>query len=521
MEDSAFPTDSSSVVHSLFARVARRAPHRPAIRNRNGNVITYAQLDAYANAAAASLAEAGVHTERAVGMIAESTVESIVSALAILKSGGVCVPLDPAWPPPRLVAAIDATDLEIALVPDSYLHSGQLPKQVRTIAAELDPYPRASNAVSTINVRGNNLAYVLFTSGTTGNPKVVGIPHRAIVNLVTRPTYGKFGAWTTAGQVASPSFDVALMEVWGPLLNEGTCIPLDGEFPTPAVVRELIRDHGVNTLLLTTTLFNAIADLESDALAGLEWLYVAGEVFSIRHALRAAEDLTDTAVINCYGPTECTCFSTTYRVPIEDCRPQDKVPIGAPLQNMWVRVLATDLTAVPSGGVGELCIGGLGQARGYLNDARLTAERFVPDPVGDPGGRLYRTGDFGYESAEGVLNFVGRRDRQIKVRGHRVECDEVEAALRAVPGVATCAVQAGRSPAGTITLVAFVVPAPGVKLSPRYLRQRMGDVLPAAAVPTVFYLLDTLPVNANRKTDYMALAGKHTAATQQRTRDSS
>jgi acyl-coenzyme A synthetase/AMP-(fatty) acid ligase len=346
------------------------------------------------------------------------------------------------------------------------------------------------------------VACVLYTSGSTGTPKGVLVPHRAIARLCLGASYARLDDLVML-QASTPAFDAASFEIWAPLLNGGRLALAPGDDFDLAEIGATLAREGVNTAFFTTGLFNALVDEQLDSLRPLRQIVTGGEVASSSHLAAALRGLPGATVINAYGPTESATFATTWRLtePPSDA----PVPIGRPVENTTAYVLDESLEPLPPGVEGELCLGGDGLAHGYLGKPASTAERFVPDPFGAAGGRLYRTGDRARRRADGVLEFLGRRDGQVKVRGFRVELGEIEAALLRHPGVRRAAALVRREP-GVGALVAAFAVADGDGVTPHELEQHLARELPAHTRPGRVVLVETLPLNRNGKVDLHALA---------------
>jgi thioesterase domain-containing protein/acyl carrier protein len=343
----------------------------------------------------------------------------------------------------------------------------------------------------------------MYTSGSTGDPKGVVVTHRNVARLVTGQAYVEFGPDEVFLQMAPLAFDASTFEIWGALLHGARLVLYPAGSVDLSVLRATLERNGVTTLWLTAALFHQVVDLDVGALGGLRQLLAGGDALLPDRVSRAMRALPGVQLVNGYGPTEATtfscCFDATSGVPFDD-----SVPIGRPLANTSAYVLDGNLEPVPIGVPGELCIGGDGVARGYLNQPELTAERFVPNPFGE--GRLYRTGDLVRWRPDGQLEFLGREDRQVKVRGFRVEPGEVEAALVAHPGVREAAVVAPRDQDGARRMTAFVVAGDGV--GEAELRAHLAGRLPAYMVPATLASIESLPMTPNGKVDRAALAAR-------------
>jgi amino acid adenylation domain-containing protein len=498
------PFPAERCVHELFEDEVERRPHAIAL-SAGGQSISYRELNERANVLAHRLRALGVGPEVLVGICLERGVELIVSILATLKAGGAYVPLDPEYPSRRLAFMLEDTAAPVLISQTSL--SARLPRFEGTLlrldstegerVTELAANPDAA-------ARADNLAYVMYTSGSTGKPKGVMVEHRAICRLVKGADYLDFGPDQVFLQLAPVSFDASTFEIWGALLN-GARLAL---FPAgPVTIPSLattLREERVTTLWLTAALFHHVAAEAPSTFRGLESLLSGGDVLAAEHVLTAVDALDGGRFAAFYGPTETTTFATWYPV-TNAAELGDSVPIGRPIANTKVYILDAKQEPVPTGVAGELYIGGPGVARGYLNRPELTAERFVADPFSDrPAARLYRTGDRVRYRRDGTIEFLGRFDDQIKVRGFRVEPGEVEAALLAHPDVREAAVVARRGADGDHRLLAYFVaasPAPTTTALRQFLAERLPDhMLPAAFVP-----LEELPSTPSGKVDRRAL----------------
>ncbi|MFC7107721.1 amino acid adenylation domain-containing protein [Nonomuraea rubra] len=472
------PEPVPELVHEAFAAQAARTPGRTALIC-GAERLTYAELDARARERAAGLGDVA---GRLVGVRAERGVELVVSLLAVLKAGAGYLVLDPAFPEERLRGMVADTGAAAVL----------------SCAGVLSPAGRERSPGG--GTRHDGVACVMFTSGSTGRPKGVAAPHRAITATVTGQEYAPFDAvWL---QCSPTSWDAFALELWGPLLSGGTCVLYPGPRPDPLVLARLVTEHGVSAAYLSGSLFNVIVDECPDALAGLRRLIVGGEAPSPAHLRRALDRHPRLRLRNGYGPVEGMIFMTTH--PVTDTG--GPVPIGTPLRGKRVHVLDARLRPVADGEVGELYAAGDGLALYYAGRPGLTAERFVADPFGAPGGRMYRTGDLVRRGPGGVLEFVGRADEQVKVRGFRIEPAEVEAVLARHPGVARVCVVAREDVPGDRRLVAYVVPRPGAAaVDVAGLRAQAAGVLPEFMVPSAFVVLESLPLTGTGKLDRAAL----------------
>ncbi|MFD2762593.1 non-ribosomal peptide synthetase [Micromonospora eburnea] len=491
-------------VTDLFA--ARVAARPDAVAVEFGEQrLTYRELDARANQLAWALREHGVGPDTPVAVCLDRGLDVITALLGVLKAGGCYLPLDPAYPDSRIGYILDDAGARVMLTQPDQAHRFGADTGLTTIV--LDPAWRAlaDRPTDTPEVRlsPDNLAYVTYTSGSTGRPKGVLVPHRGVVRLVHDPNYTTLGEEQTLFLLSALAFDVSTFEIWGSLCTGARLVVCPPGTPTAAELEELLRRHGVTVLWLTSGLFNTIVDVRPEALATVRHLLVGGEALSPPHVRTALEH--GVPVGNGYGPTEGTVFATAHPR-VSRAETESSIPIGTPVSHTRVQVVDRDLNPVPYGVPGELLLGGPGVVRGYQGRPDLTAERFVPDPSGtEPGARLYRTGDIVRQNPDGTLHYIGRQDHQVKIRGHRVELGEVEAALAELPSVRTAAAAAYRGSDGVKQLVGYVVLDADGPADPARLGDLMRRRVPDFLVPTAWVRLDQLPLNASGKVDRAAL----------------
>jgi amino acid adenylation domain-containing protein len=479
-----FPRESC--IQELFEAQALRRPDAVAVVY-GTEQLSYGELNERANQLAHYLMKRGVGPEVVVGVCQERSVELVVSLLGILKAGGVYLPIDPAYPEARRAYMMNDAQAHVLLT-----------------KAELAQIGNESKENPERQGWSENLAYVMYTSGSTGEPKGIGVTHRNVLRLVCGAEYAELNEQTVILQLASVSFDAATFEVWGALLNGGKLVLYPGRVASAVELGELVREQGVETLWLTSALYNAVVEQGVEELRGLRQLLIGGEALSESHIRRGLAALEDVELINGYGPTEVTTFSCTHRIRSSAGEEWEQgVPIGKPINNTEAYVLDERQELVPVGVVGELYLGGEGLARGYVGAAELTSERFVPRPFSkDPGARLYRTGDLVRYRRDGELEFMGRVDEQLKIRGFRIEPGEVESVLREHEQVAEAVVLGRQEESGEKRLVAYLVAAAGAaELSVTELRRYVEEKLPEYMMPAGFVYLAELPLNANGKVD--------------------
>jgi amino acid adenylation domain-containing protein len=498
--------DPAATVHGVFARIAAQRPEASAL-SFNGAVTTYRELAERSSTMAAQLRALGVEPGHAVAMALERSPDAIVAALAILKAGACYLPVDASHPPGRLAFMLQDAGVKLVLCTQDNAGAFNEAAGVRLLAVDgtaLAGEPiAASDSLPTVGAA--DLAYVMYTSGSTGTPKGVLISHDSILRLVIDAHYVRLGADTRVLHAAPLAFDASTLEIWGPLLNGGCCVLHPEHMPTPAGLEAVIRAERVDTAWLTAALFNAIVDDDPLHLRGLRQLLIGGEALSVPHVRRLLAALPDVALINGYGPTECTTFAATWHIPHDLPADAHSVPIGRPINATHAFILGPGLELLPRGCVGKLYVGGRGLARGYLNRPELTAERFVPSPFA-AGERLYDTGDLARLLPDGAIDFLGRSDQQVKIRGFRIELGEIEARMSAHASVQACTVGALADAAGNTALVAWLVAAAGAAVpDTSALRAHLARDLPEFMVPSSFLWMERLPITANGKLDRAAL----------------
>ncbi|WP_055527375.1 amino acid adenylation domain-containing protein [Streptomyces graminilatus] len=487
----------------LFAEQVRHSPGATAVVC-GADRLTYAELDARSDALAVRLRAGGVDRETPVALLMDRSVHVPVAMLAVLKAGGAYVPLNPAFPVQRLHWMLERTGARLLLTDPALAgHEAVTGSPVPVLDATDDPAPGTAPLDPAV-CTPEQLAYVMYTSGSTGEPKGIGVTRGNIAALARDAA---FGAAHRRVLAHSPlAFDASTYEVWTPLLSGGTVVMAPpGRIGTDTLAR-LVREHRITALFLTAALFDLVVEERVELLTEVREVWTGGEAASTASFRRALEAAPGTVLVNVYGPTETTTFATAHRL---DARAGDtvagRVPIGSALDDTRLYVLDERGRPVPEGAVGELCVGGTGVARGYLGRPGLTARQFAVDPYGPPGARMYRTGDLARRRPDGTVDYLGRADQQVKIRGFRIEPGEVEAELARCTAVGRAAVVVREDTPGEPCLVAYVVAAPGADVVPAELHSALADRLPAYMLPAAIVPVPGLPTTPNGKLDRRAL----------------
>ncbi|WP_164018189.1 non-ribosomal peptide synthetase [Pyxidicoccus trucidator] len=504
-----YPRDAS--LSSLFERQVALTPNAVALVSEE-TTITYLELEQRANQLARLLRGLGVQEETPVCFCLERGVELIVAHLAILKAGGFYVPLDASYPAERLNSMLEDIQAPV-LVTQRKLESAFAGRFATTLCMDALPAEAASIPVTPppVATHGGSTAYVMFTSGSTGRPKGVLVPHRGVSRLVLGSTFMRFGPEERMMLAAPVTFDASTLEIWGALLHGARLALAPPHSLSLEDLASLSDRYSLTTMWLTAALFEQMTLHQPEALARVSQVLAGGDTLPVARVREHLARLPDGFVfVNAYGPTENTTFTTCHRMTRES-RLGAAAPLGGPIANTRVYILDDTLHPVPVGVPGELFCAGDGLAHGYLHRPELSAEKFIPDPFSiEPGARMYRTGDRARWLADGTVDFLGRVDFQVKVRGFRIEPGEVEAALRTHEGVREAVVMAREDVPGNKRLVAYVVPVSpqeghAATVDTAALRTYLKQKLPEYMVPAAFVLLDVLPLSPNGKVDRKAL----------------
>jgi amino acid adenylation domain-containing protein/FkbH-like protein len=500
---SEYPRDQC--IHQVFEAQAERTPEATAVVF-GEHLLTYRELNSRANQLARYLQQLQVGPGVPVGLAVERSRDMVIGMLAILKAGGAYVPLDPTYPRERLAFMLADTAAPVVLTHQVLI--GHLPPSTGKIVSldtdwDLIGSQSRENPVSAAGPE--SLAYIMYTSGSTGQPKGVAVPHRPVNRLVLNTDYIQFNAFDRVAQLSNLSFDAATFEIWGALLNGGQLVGISQEvmLSAKAFGRE-VQSRGITAMFLTAAVFNQLASEAPACLSTVRTVIAGGEALEPKWVRAVLEKQPPQRLVNGYGPTENTTFTCCGL--IRDLSAEmTNVPIGRPIANTQVYILDPHLNPVPAGVPGELYTGGDGLARGYWNRPELTAEKFIPNPFGPPGALLYKTGDLARYLADGRIEFLGRMDQQVKIRGLRIEPGEIENALAKHPGVRNCVITLDGVGARSKRLVAYVVPAAQPPPNTSELRSFLGALLPDFMIPAVFIPLEKFPLTSNGKVDRRAL----------------
>jgi amino acid adenylation domain-containing protein len=490
----------------LFGEQAAATPDLVAIRD-NGRVFTYAEVSRRASQLAEYLIQLGIGPEDTVAIATRRSADLIIATVAILKAGGSYVPLDAGYPASRLRMIVEDASVRVVLAnaATAAAFEGTNAKVVVLDRAwkEIEGLPAIDLPSRTTP---ESRAYIMYTSGSTGVPKGVEVLHRGIVRLVRNTNYVSFGQNDVFGQISNPAFDASTFEIWGALLNGGSLVILPTETVlSPGQFASAIREHRISTMFLTASLFSVMAAVEPTAFGTMRFLVVGGDKVDPGAARKVLAAASPEHLVNGYGPTECTTFSVCHWIEnVEETA--NSIPIGRPISNSEAYILDDDLQPVPVGVTGDLYLGGDGLARGYLNRPELTAERFISHPFDTTeGAKLYKTGDRAQFLDDGLIDFLGRKDHQVKFHGFRIELGEIEVALRKYPGVIDAVVVVWQPSENDKRLVGYMAASPEQKIQEAQVRQQLLESLPEYMVPSHVVVLPALPLNAVGKIDRTAL----------------
>ncbi|SKA32887.1 non-ribosomal peptide synthetase [Consotaella salsifontis] len=501
--------DPHITVDALFDRYAASRPNATAIIGPSGRV-TYRELFERSEALASRLISLGATAGDFIAIMAGRGTETIVAMIAILKIGAAFVPLDPIYPREQLLRILDDCHPKAVLAAKPFV---ELCRSIAPTDAQLLPLGDIGSRdgvlpapAARVSAESSSPAYVMYTSGSTGRPKGVVVPHRAIVRLVRAQTYVGFAADEVFLHLAPLAFDASTFEIWGALLNGGSIAIVEEPNPSLDTIAEAIQRYGATTVWLTAGLFHLMVDHHLSAFKGVRQLLAGGDVLSPRHVRKIREAFPHCRFVNGYGPTENTTFTCCFPVTAETWT-DGPLPIGSPIAHGDIAVIDEHFRPVAKGDVGQLAAFGDGLAIGYLGQPEQTREKFV-ELVGPDGEarRCYLTGDLVRQRNDGLIEFLGRADRQVKIAGRRIELDEIEHVIRRDAGVADAAVVAMTDASGNKRIAAIVVatdndrhlPAPEFATG---LAVRLADRLPQFQIPSRIEVVPAFPLNPSGKVD--------------------
>ncbi|WP_444997360.1 amino acid adenylation domain-containing protein [Aliikangiella sp. IMCC44359] len=486
---------SDLVIHSAFEREVIKNPNQIALIYKEQQV-SYQQLNARANFLANYLVKQGIEHGDFIGISMSRSIEVIVAKLAILKCGAAYLPLDKVNPDARNKRCLEEAKARLILADNDCVGLKTDGIEIITTSNNSVLFNSEQEENLAIEVDTDDKAYVMFTSGSTGNPKGVVVPHRAVIRLVNGANYVEFNPSDKIMQFSSLSFDASTFEIWGALLNGATLVLYSGETFDPNLFSRELKDNQVATLFITTALFHILATRFIDVLAPLKNLLTGGDVLYPEIVNKVADHYPELNLIICYGPTENTSFTTTFLVTNEN-RPEDNVPIGKAISGTDVHILGDDLKAVAIGEVGELFTSGSGVALGYLNRERSISDFFINNDIAT--GLIYRTGDLVKMNSSGDIEFVGRSDNQVKIRGFRASLEEIQNGIVRVEQVTDAVVFLDKFENGDQLLIAFVKLVDGLELNAKELKTLFAKELPDYMVPDRIYINVEFPINKNGK----------------------
>lgn len=485
-----------STIHEVFETRAHRFPSHIAVKF-GEETLTYAELSKQSDLFAGYLQRHHCKVGGVVAVMMGRSIDMIVSILAILKTGGVYLPLDPDNPVERNQRCLNEADVRV-IISDSTIHSeltetrtliqGDVYKSLSTSANTYQPTP--------IELHADSPCYIVYTSGSTGNPKGVIAPHRGVLRLVIDPDYIKLSESDSILQFAPLSFDAATFEIWGALLNGGTLILYSGTSLDPNLLASELKENQVTILFITTALFHIVASHFMDALSPLKYLLTGGDVLNPDLINKVADTFPKLNLLACYGPTENTTFTSTHPIK-ENSRPVENVPIGRAISGSRMYILDSNFKPLPQGEIGELFVSGLGVALGYVNRDK-SRQDFFEDASIDVG-MIYRTGDLARMNANYDIEFLGRTDNQVKIRGFRASLEEIQSTIMRLTVVEESAVMLEKFDCGDQILVAYVQLKNSADTSVKQLKQLLSETLPDYLIPNRLHINTAFPINKNGK----------------------
>ncbi|MBE6051450.1 MAG: amino acid adenylation domain-containing protein [Clostridium sp.] len=488
---------SNKTVIELFEEQVEKNPDKIAVKSKD-NELTYKELNEKSNALARRLRELGVKPNEFVGIVAERNINTVIGWVAILKAGAAYMPISVDFPKERIEYLINDSNCKIIITGEEELKTQDLEVSIEKVSLlDNKNFTESVINISKVNT-GEDLAYLIYTSGTTGKPKGVMIKHKSINRLVKNTNYVNFDNVRIL-QMGSLTFDASTFEIWGSLLNGGTVYIAEKEILADIkLFKETIKKNNINTLFITVALFNQFISIDVSAFDDLTQLYFGGDAASEKHVRMLIHHNKNIKVYNGYGPTEVTTFALFHKVSYEDTL--SKIPIGKPLSNTTAYILK-DNKLCPLGVVGELFLGGPGVAKGYLNDEKKTADKFINNPYND-GEIIYRTGDLALLREDGNIEYLGRIDNQVKIRGFRIELGEVESKLKEIKEVKDAKVIVKKRDQDKC-LCAYIILNDGLDVED--IKNKLGEKVPKYMVPSIIMKVKSFPLTKNGKIDISAL----------------
>jgi amino acid adenylation domain-containing protein len=495
------PYPSDKTIHQLFEEHVAASPEAIAVVF-DEKKLTYRELNEKSNQLARYLQKQGVGSDSVIAICIERSLEMVIGLMGILKAGASYVPLDLNYPLERLEYMLEITESPFVITMEKWRKSLP-PNSKNALFLDTDKASIEEQDVENLPFSGTSesLSCVLFTSGSTGKPKGVCLPHKGVVRLVQNTNYVTLNHETIMMGVTTLAFDPSLLEVWGSLTNGGQLVLVPSMHPSMVELKEIVKKYQINTIFLSTALMHLFIEQDLSDLTSIRHLMTGGDVYSLTHAKKAKEQLPNAMVMNGYGPTENTTYSSFFEIKPDNLI-YPTVPIGIPISNSQMYILDKWLQPLPVGVPGELYTAGDGLAKGYMKRPDLTAERFIPNPFHpELSPFMYKTGDQSKYLSDGNVEFMGRFDNQVKVRGIRIELGEIEAAMNLFPNVSESVVIAHGSNANDKQLYGYVVAIPGTAFCLDGLREYLGKKLPKFMVPTFLKQLDAFPLTPNGKID--------------------
>ncbi|MCD2523924.1 lichenysin non-ribosomal peptide synthetase LicC [Bacillus licheniformis] len=481
-----------------FEQYAEALPEKPAV-SAAGRTLTYRELNEKANKVAHLLRKKNVGCGEPVALLFRRSPEMVIAILAVLKAGGAYLPIDPEYPEARIQYMLEDSGAVCMLTQEELAgRAASLSFHKHTILIDDPAVSAESGRNLEIAAEPDDLAYIMYTSGTTGKPKGNLTTHANITRVVKETNYISLSEKDTLLSLSNYAFDGFTFDLYGALLNGAKLVVADqATILHIGKLTEAIQKENITVMFVTTALFNLLVDAGTGWMKGIRKVLFGGERSSVSHVKKAFAAMGPDRIIHVYGPTETTVFATFYPVNrMEDSAVS--IPIGKPINETNAYILTENNRLQPIGAVGELCLSGTGVSRGYLNRPELTAEKFAPHPF-NSGETMYRTGDLARWLPDGNIDFIGRIDDQVKIRGHRIELGEIEEQLMRCQGVKEAVVTARKSGNGDAALTAYVVPVQGTEVANEEVRRQLARRLPAYMVPAAYIMLEELPLTANGK----------------------